>query len=159
MLEELGNLGDFIGGVAVLVTLVYLALQIRQNTAQLRIGSEIARTEAYARGVESFSEYRQHLISNPEMAEVYLRGCKDIASLNSVERLRFHLVLQQLFNTLEAVLANMASTGTQIENPETVMSLDSLMKQPGVQAWWAREKQRHNEVFIKLVDSQIGRCE
>ena len=35
-LDKLGNLGDFIGGLAVLVTLVYLALQIRQNTKEVQ---------------------------------------------------------------------------------------------------------------------------
>ncbi len=44
-LTQLANLGEFIGGVAVLVTLVYLAVQLRQNTllvaAQLR--QEISR--------------------------------------------------------------------------------------------------------------------
>lgn len=37
MLQELGNLGDFVGGIAVVATLVYLALQIRQNTATTRV--------------------------------------------------------------------------------------------------------------------------
>ncbi len=32
MLDALGNIGDFIGGIAVVVTLVYLAVQVRQNT-------------------------------------------------------------------------------------------------------------------------------
>lgn len=31
-LTQLANLGEFVGGVAVLVTLVYLAVQIRMNT-------------------------------------------------------------------------------------------------------------------------------
>ncbi len=37
MLDELGNIGDFVGGLAVVVTFVYLALQIRQNTATTRV--------------------------------------------------------------------------------------------------------------------------
>jgi len=37
MLDALGNIGDFVGGLAVVVTLVYLALQIRQNTAATRV--------------------------------------------------------------------------------------------------------------------------
>ncbi len=37
MLDELGNIGDFVGGLAVVVTLAYLALQIRQNTATTRV--------------------------------------------------------------------------------------------------------------------------
>jgi len=32
MLEDLGNLGDFIGGIAVIATLIYPALQVRNNT-------------------------------------------------------------------------------------------------------------------------------
>ncbi len=36
-LEQLGNLGEFIASIATLMTLVHLALQIRQNTAQLKL--------------------------------------------------------------------------------------------------------------------------
>ena len=39
MMENLGNIGDFIGGVGVVITLVYLATQIRQNTRALRLSS------------------------------------------------------------------------------------------------------------------------
>ena len=34
-LQDLGNLGEFISAVAVVVSLVYVAYQIRQNTRQL----------------------------------------------------------------------------------------------------------------------------
>ena len=34
--EDLGNVGDFVGGIGVIVTLIYLALQIRQNSQLLR---------------------------------------------------------------------------------------------------------------------------
>jgi hypothetical protein len=39
MIENLGNIGDFIGGVGVVITLIYLATQIRQNTRSLRLSS------------------------------------------------------------------------------------------------------------------------
>ena len=35
--EALGNIGDFVGGLGVVVTLAYLAVQIRQNTATTRV--------------------------------------------------------------------------------------------------------------------------
>jgi hypothetical protein len=41
-LETLGNLGEFISGIVVIISLVYLAMQVRQNTRSLR-------TENYAR--------------------------------------------------------------------------------------------------------------
>ena len=39
MLDTLGNLGDFIGGIAVVLTLVYLIIQIRQNTDATRVAT------------------------------------------------------------------------------------------------------------------------
>ncbi len=38
-LTQLANLGEFIGGVAVVVTLVYLAAQVRQNTNAIKVSS------------------------------------------------------------------------------------------------------------------------
>ena len=43
MLEDLGNLGDFLGGIAVIATLLYVAVQIRQNTRQITQNSETMR--------------------------------------------------------------------------------------------------------------------
>ena len=38
-LSDLGDLDDFLGGIAVLATLAYLIVQVRQNTHQLEQGS------------------------------------------------------------------------------------------------------------------------
>lgn len=39
MLNALDNLGDFIGRIAVVITLIYLAVQVRQNTRAIRVAS------------------------------------------------------------------------------------------------------------------------
>jgi hypothetical protein len=52
-LTQLANLGEFIGGVAVLVTLVYLAAQIRQNTRSVQ-----ASVVDSLVGLEAFSDSR-----------------------------------------------------------------------------------------------------
>ena len=39
MIEVLGNFGDFIGGIAVVITLLYLPYQIRRNTKEVRNNS------------------------------------------------------------------------------------------------------------------------
>ena len=35
----LGNSGEFVGAIAIVVTLIYLAVQIRQNTSAVRASS------------------------------------------------------------------------------------------------------------------------
>ena len=39
MLDALGNIGDFVGGIAVIITLIYLAVQIRDNTRSTKLAS------------------------------------------------------------------------------------------------------------------------
>ncbi len=46
MLENLGNLGEFIGSIAVLASLLYLALQVRQATKWQRHAAALDRATA-----------------------------------------------------------------------------------------------------------------
>ena len=40
--QDLGSIGEFVAAIATLVTLAYLAVQIRQNTAQQRIEASVS---------------------------------------------------------------------------------------------------------------------
>jgi hypothetical protein len=46
-LIELGALGEFVGAIAVIATLVYLAVQIRQNTRSLEASQRLALAQTY----------------------------------------------------------------------------------------------------------------
>ena len=46
-IAELGAIGEFVGSIAVLVTLIYLAVQIRQNTKALSAASIRNRQNEY----------------------------------------------------------------------------------------------------------------
>ena len=61
-LDDLGNLGDFLGAIAVLVTLVYLAIQVRQSSALTR-----AQTR------QSLAD-RQIIYLNSRVTDPYLRS-------------------------------------------------------------------------------------
>ena len=39
VIEALGDIGDFLGGIGVVITLIYLAGQIRQNTRSIRMSA------------------------------------------------------------------------------------------------------------------------
>ncbi len=65
ILEALGNLGEFISGFGVIITLIYLAVQVRQNTAALQTSSRqdiVSGYRAHSRllletgGVRTFAE-------------------------------------------------------------------------------------------------------
>ena len=95
-LESLGNLGEFIGGLAVIVTLTYLAFQVRQGTKTLRANSVHELTENILRASATLLE--------PENAEVYLRGARSYSSLTPEEKLRFGLMLGLFLGRFDTVL-------------------------------------------------------
>ena len=55
-LNELGSLGEFISGIAVVVTLIYLAAQIRHNTRAVRSSMHHAMIDSTLRIAESVSD-------------------------------------------------------------------------------------------------------
>lgn len=46
-IQDLGALGELIGGAAVIITLIYLAVQVRQNTASLDSARRLALAQTY----------------------------------------------------------------------------------------------------------------
>ena len=85
-LEDLGNLGEFIGAFAVIATLIYVATQLRQNTQSLR-------TSSFQAAMQTASQDTRLLAQNAEVAALYLRGLESFSSLDPVERIRFQSLM------------------------------------------------------------------
>jgi ketosteroid isomerase-like protein len=66
-LEHLGSIGDLVGGLAVVATLVYLAIQTRQNTIALRAATVNRTTHSIADALE-------HLSGETDLAGIVTRG-------------------------------------------------------------------------------------
>ncbi len=63
--QLLGNYGEFIGAIAIVVTLIYLAMQLRQNTRAIqsserayRSNLEVATNGRFLTSVETFIQTR-----------------------------------------------------------------------------------------------------
>jgi len=85
-IQDLGALGDMIGGVAVVASLIYLAIQIRQNTQQISRNVEATRLSAFERNIESAQQIREMLILHPDIADLFLSGMKNYDSLRGRDR-------------------------------------------------------------------------
>jgi hypothetical protein len=81
-LGDLANLGQVIGAIAVVVSLFYVAHQIRQNTNAVR--------SATAQAVhEHFAKWYQLVAADAELSKIVATGLRDYGSLSEEERVRF----------------------------------------------------------------------
>jgi hypothetical protein len=81
-LNDLANIGQVIGALAVVVSLIYVALQIRQNTAAIRSATAQSVHEHFARWYQSFA-------TDASLVDIGVKGLKDYASLSETEKARF----------------------------------------------------------------------
>ena len=90
-IQELGSLGELIAAIATVVTLIYLATQIRHNHRALADSTSGAISELY-------SSINARLSSDGEFAEIFVRGRKDLGALDVVEVERFRAFVQDILN-------------------------------------------------------------
>jgi hypothetical protein len=160
VLEALGNIGDFVGGIAVIATLIYLAIQVSQNTHQLRESAKLARIQARDTTFQSFCEFRSKIVCNPEVADLYYRGLRDIGSLDSADLLRFHLLADELFHIFQMSIRRAADLGlSDVDDTIQALGIDSVLKAHGVAQWWKRNRGRFPADFAALIDTRVAAVE
>ena len=99
-IQDWAALAEIIGAVAVVASLIYLAVQIHQNTRELSMSLRSMELSAFERNVESGIRIREIFILNPEILELYARGSESYADLDEGEKLRFDMVLRNVFSAL-----------------------------------------------------------
>jgi hypothetical protein len=101
VLEDLGNLGDFLGGIAVIATLIYVAIQIRQNTRQITLNSETMRLSFENEARSELNTFRLSIAADELLSSIWSRGLAD-EELEPAERHRFELLLTNVVAMLTA---------------------------------------------------------
>lgn len=87
----LANLGEFVGGIAVAVTLIYLAVELHRNRAE----SQAASVDALVSRLDAFNA---DFHNNAELCDIFMRGNNNPEDLDPVERTRYLAVTQRLVN-------------------------------------------------------------
>ena len=80
-MDQLANIGEIIGSIAVIISIVYLAIQIRTNT-------EAERTSTYQAVVSDFGALNNTMASTPELPHMFIEAMEDYHQLSSDEKAR-----------------------------------------------------------------------
>ena len=86
-----GVFAEMVGAIAVVVSLLFLATEVRRN----RNATESASVDALAEG---FNSLNAHLMDSPDLASIWLKGMSDPESMTEVESLRFIAMMQSYLN-------------------------------------------------------------
>jgi hypothetical protein len=131
-LQDLGDIGEFIGALAVVASLIYLAVQLRQNTKQMAENGEEAKLAALERAVQTASQLRFAMIRDAGVADIWLRGSRGLTDLSEQESLRFYLLVSDLLFNHETYFMRCQLTDPE-RWPQWRSALRQLLVYPGFQ--------------------------
>lgn len=129
MIEDLGNIGDFVSGIAVLATLVYLSIQIRTNTNAINSASR----ERVA------SEYRDVLKpqADPLVVRAISNGLRNFPDISFEDKVHFHFQMNDESLFMQAAFASYETGQLEEETYHAYLAnYASFVNTPGGKKWF-----------------------
>jgi len=128
--EAISAIGQLVGALAVVISLIYLANEVRSNTRATR--------EASMRWVsDNYTQWVRQVSGHPDLSELFYRGIHNFESLEGVELVRFSGLMVELFRRSEEMYYLQLQGHLE---PYVWNGLEASMRDfngyPGVQAWW-----------------------
>jgi hypothetical protein len=148
MLAAMGQLAAVLIGIP---SLVYLAIQIREQTRQ-RCHAAINTLTA------QWSELVKSLNDSADFSAIYLRGLQSFNDLDPVSKVRLSAFLGRFFKNFEGMYFYRcdgvlgASLWGEIER-----TMNDLLAYLGTRQWWDTRKHWHTDEFARVVDEIIAR--
>jgi hypothetical protein len=148
-LSELGSLGEIVGSLAVLVTLIILVVQVRGARTEMsaQMTREIKRDNNQA--------YHQ-LTQNPELVQLHIRGQSDYESLTDSERVTWMIWLFTWINQAEdAWVARQRGIPNMEWVDIYVLGVALVIRSDGGQVVWPRLRGFFDEEFSEVIDQRV----
>ena len=80
-LEQIASVAEILGLILVIASLIYLARQIVQTTAMMRVGASNER-------IQRDTDIVNSIVQSREVAEYWVKGATEFASLDEVDQQR-----------------------------------------------------------------------
>lgn len=127
--DALGAVGEIAGAIGVIVTLVYLSIQLRQNTRASKI-------TAIQNSMENSARLSEMLSSDDDLADVFWRGLADPDSLDMRQKRKFIGVIN-VFMRRESVAYYLHKEGTMPDHlwESRVAAFTGPLNQPGFELY------------------------
>jgi hypothetical protein len=152
-LQDLGNLGEFVGAIGVVVSLVYLARQLSHNTASVRAAS-------FNSMVQNSISLLEHSFRDSEFAAFLDRAEADPKRLTPAERVRWDAYMTAVYRHF-GNLVYASRVGTL--DRQMWDSYRSTLKEHLHNVHWAAWYDAHRRLFStslsRLVDQLLAEIE
>jgi len=147
--DAAGAIGEMIGAVAVVASVIYLAVQIRKQTQEARLAATRDLATQFQAGLDL-------IVQDKELCAAWGKGVQNYLGLPDEERLRIALLMQRITRVLEAQFLHEINENVDSSYFESVkLGYFEGMTYPGYQQWWELSRDLFDVQFREYIDGLV----
>lgn len=147
--DALGAIGEILGALVVVATLLYLARQVSQQGAA-------AASDAMASWLSDYNSLVLQMFRDRDSAEIIRRGLTDFLELDGTDQMRFHSwMVIHLINAQTVYLQSQREVQDQ-QTAEAILNFNgSMLKLDGGFQWWQGAREALDPAFVREMERRI----
>jgi hypothetical protein len=147
--DAISAIGETIGATAVIVTLIYLAIQIRDS-------AKASRSAAVTDATTAMQTFYQELGSNPQSSRLFLNGLTSPDSLSKEDQFQFLMLMHSCFLGFQRSFF-LAQEGTlNIGLRDSIgTAVNTVNHLPGMHLYWEQRKAFFQPEFVTWVEGLL----
>ena len=148
--DAIGAIATVASAVGVLLSVLYLAAQVKKNTEE----SRIVRGQNLIAGVSDVSAL---IAANLELSEIVRAGMLDYEALTEIDRFRFSFLFFSFMAKYDfSYQQRIAGRIDDALWAQTTYEICTFIKLPGANQWWEKDKDRFTPAFRQSVDASLA---
>ena len=155
--EAVGAIGEVVGAVGVVLSLVYLGVQIRQGAAQTSLNTKALRATAFQNLLDHHSNIHLNVSTNPEIRAVLIKARDHaIEDFSESEKMVYGSFMNQQirsfyngFHLLEERLI------TEDQWRTFIASIDRAAGTKAFPGWWSYRGAAYPAEFARIIESNF----
>ena len=149
-LQEIASIAEIIGAIAIVVSLIYVGVQVSDSTRAVRSATA---TETFA----AISSWYAEVGTNSEATKIMPDAMNDPESLSREEALQFVYMLHGLMTEYQTAyyLSEEQTLDVQLQE-SLVNTLLGVREQPGFQMYWRQRRALFEPSFRTFVDDLLA---
>lgn len=144
--DAIGAIAEVLGAVAVVISLVYLAIQVRSGTRALQ-------TTMRDKAFHSLQEWNYVVLNQADLSWIYQRGLIDPGELDEHQSARFVNLMYSWFKVFENIYIHSLEGSVAPEVWEHNKNIfGALVQQRGAKEYLAHRREVFDPRFVEMID-------
>ncbi len=149
-LQILSQLGEFVGGFGVILSLIYLAIQVRGNTRS-------QRADMTARLLDRMASMQHTFAFDREANELFTHGIVDPERMDINDRNRFAWLMTEFLSAMEFLMQQHRQGNVDDATLQRwTETMDWWLTFPGIRTYWQARPTPYTEEFTLYIEDRMA---